>query len=476
MDRLLLAEILQYYKDNKHYLSVNRVLFEIYNRKMKKYLEERVLADAETENAKKQILSRLSTVNILTKLVDKLSKVYLADVRRKNKEDIEEIQQLIDNMEWKLKLDKKMAEANRLFNVSGCVAVELIQLDEENILRILPAHTFLPFSNHPDDDTILTHFIKIIDDETLIIYDENYWYEVKNNNVIAEQEHGLGRIPFVYINSNEYMLKPFEDEETLNMVLLLPLMLTDLNFALKFQSHAIVYGINVDATDLQMSPNSFWSFQSTGMDGDKPMLGTIKPEVDSEKMLATIQTQFQLWLDTKNIKTQGFGAESRVLANLSGIAKAIDNADINDTIEKQIEIFKMAEYDLFDLFTKMHNSGLLLREYEYQKDIGEDFDPLLIFNRKPELIETKREKIEAEALKLDKKLTSRKRALLELYPDYTETEIENLLKEIDEDNTEDKSQQEGLEDGIPNTNTNSSQNTNGLPTGNTAEDSEGDNQ
>ena len=419
----------KYIKDSREYLLTNETLYEIYNGRLKEHLEDVIYKETESENARKTILSRMSPINILQKVVQKLSKVYLNDVRRKNKFDLDEVQEEIDAFEYNANLQSKLQKANEMYNLHGCVAIELLS---DKTLRILPAHTFLPFSASSEDDSRMTHFIKLIDKNNYIIYDENSFVEVQGTNIIEEGVHNLGMIPFIYLNKNEFMLKPFEDKDTLQMTYLLPLMLTDLNYALRFQSHSIVYGINVDAEKLQATPDSFWSFSGSGVEGDKPEIGTIKPNVDSEKMLSTIQSQFSLWLDTKNIKTYSLSSNSSGY-NLSGISKAIDNADVSDEIELQLEVFKQAEYKLFELYKRMNNNNIFIDS----KQLNDNFEPLIIFMRKSAIIETNKEKLENIILKLDKNLTSRKRALNELYPDYTENEIELLLQEIDEDISED---------------------------------------
>ena len=482
MQDSVIQEILTYVRENRKYLDINFKLFEIYNNKIKKHIEDRIIFETQTENARKQILARLSPINILTKVIGKLSKVYLQDVKRKNKHDDanaqENLQNFIDEFEFDVSLDSVMQKANELYNLNHCVAIEVNNIDGKNIIRVLPAHTFLPFSNHAEDHTIMTHFVKIIEKDWYVIYDEEEYIELKEGEKVDSGLHGAGRIPFVYINSNQFLLKPYEDEETLDMTLLLPLMLTDLNFALRFQSHSIVYGVNVDAKNLEMTPNSFWSFKSTGVEGDKPELGTIKPDVDSEKMLSTVQTQFSLWLDTKNIKTYGFAPEGRQLANISGISKAIDNADVTDEIEKQIEVFKKAEYELFDLVKIMYNNKILASYPETVEVIPEEFCPIIIFTRKSEIIETKREKLETEILKLENSLTSRRKVLSVLNPDYTDAEIDNLLEEIDNENIDDNKnslEDVGTEVLNGNSNTNSSQNTAGVSRVNESQNSQSDN-
>ncbi|HAT77249.1 MAG TPA: hypothetical protein DCS19_10545 [Flavobacterium sp.] len=438
-----LSNINAYIGEHAEYLKVNRTLFEIYNGNLCYYLCQAI--DNETKSAltREEIKARLNTTNILTKVVQKLSKVYNAKVARKLLySDKEHYQEIFDEMEINLRITQKMKNANELMNISNCVAIEPVFIDGMNEIRVIPAHQFLPYSNNKYDKTKMTHFIKFIGEDKIlnernemniysrfIVYDNESWLECNTGgDIYSSGDHFLGEIPFVYINKNEYLLKPFEDADTLHMCLLLPLMLTDLNFALRFQSHSIVYGVNVDASNLSMTPNAFWSFSSNGQDGDKPIIGTINPSVDSEKMIATVNHEFTLWLDTKNIKTDAL-RQSYSGDTMSGISKAIDNADVNDIVDQDTILFKDAEDKLWNLVRKMYNSKFIETKINIDY-LEEDFLPTIIFYRKPVVIETSKEKLENIITKIYNNFMTVRMALKEIYPDMSDDEIEMLIKEI----------------------------------------------
>ena len=445
-----IPKIVEYINDNKKYISVNRTLFEIYNGRLTKYLHDAIDAETKTDNTKFEIKARIATINILQKVVGKLSKVYTAKVSRKLLyTDNALYQEIFDNMEISLELNDTLKSANELLNVSHCVALEPVFSNGKNELRVIPAHQFLPYSSDEDDHTRMTHFIKFIGNENCnskiikcIVYDENSWVEINGAGAILDYgEHNLGVIPFIYINRSKYLLKPFEDEDTLHMTLLLPLMLTDLNFALRFQSHSIVYGVNVDASNLSMTPNSFWSFQSNGGDGDKPIIGTINPTVDSDKMIATINHEFALWLDTKNIKTSALknGATGE---SVSGISKAIDNADVNDIIDTDTNLFRNAEAKLWELIRRMYNANFMektqIDEQNVPEILSDDFAPTILFFKTNAIIETNKDSLENIITKLYNGFMTKKMALREIYPDMIDEEVDLLQEDIDNERLQDK--------------------------------------
>lgn len=385
---------------NKEYLETSEVLFEIYNNNLTKHLKNAVLAETKTENAKNEIFARLNTTNILTKITNKLAKSYNTIVLRKFIDSNEivrsKVQESIDLLEEAYDIDYVMSLADILLNLNGTVLIEVLQ----DKINIIPAYKFI-FNNN-----ILVVFeedyIKVVEGVVVQYFDLNKKYI---------KEEILEFNPYIVANKSLFLAQPYPDYDTINMVLLLPLMLTDLNFALRFQSHSIIYGINIEANELALTPNSFWSFKSN--DDNKPEIGTINPTVDADKLLNSVKDQFLLWLDTKNIKINSIDGSS-----LSGVAKAIDNASVDEQIKENQKIWKRIENLIWQLINNYHNI-----DYKYLPSI------LFIDNTKP--LETNKERIENLLLLLNNKLKTKRQVLQELYSEYTNEEIDNLLAELE---------------------------------------------
>src|SRR5690606_18638782 len=108
-----------------------------------------------------------------------------------------------------------------------------------------------------------------------------------------------GRIPFIYCREPEEELIPTPDSDMFEMAILLPKILADLNYAIQFQSHSIMYGIDIDSTGLTYAPDEFWQFNTVSKGEEKvtPSIGTITPSVNSDQALNLYKTQFSLWLE-----------------------------------------------------------------------------------------------------------------------------------------------------------------------------------
>jgi hypothetical protein len=249
-----------------------------------------------------------------------------------------------------------------------------------------------------------------------VFIDNNIHIHSETNTIIYDSEFKLISTEdsklndFIVMNKVVFLNKPYPNYDDLHMCLLLPLLLTDLNFALRFQSHSIIYGVNIKAENLAMTPNSFWSFESSP--NEQVQLGTIEPKVEVDKMLSAIEQQFLLWLDTKNIKVQSLASN-----NLSGIAKAIDNSSIDEQIQANQKIFKRIEIILWrKLFNKL--------------GINDEGLPNILFLNKETVIITTREIIDNNVKLLDNNLKTKKQVLEELYSDKSSEEIDLLLLEL----------------------------------------------
>jgi len=222
---------------------------------------------------------------------------------------------------------------------------------------------------------------------------------------------------------------PEQDVDTFNMVTLLPLLLTDGNFAIKFQCFSIIYTMNLDAKNMTLSPNAVWQLKSTGTETDKPELGVIKPSANIPDILEWIRAQFSLWLESKNIKLKSFGNSTASVENASGIAKAIDAADVSQDLTYQRVIFTRLEADVFRLM------GLLL---------GKQITVATSFKMQNLVPETDKEKTEVIVLKKTNGLISSKQAIKEANRHMSQEEIQEMTKDIEgEKEDELRSEDEG---------------------------------
>lgn len=413
-------ESLEFIKAHEEYLKVAEDMFNIYNRRISPYIKKRIDTDFAGTSTRTEAKTRISAINVLPKIVKKLSNVYKTQVIRTADNGVpeENVTRIMDA--WKM--ENALANANRMLNLFRCVALEPIV--QTNSIRVLPAHRFLVMGDGTIDN-VMTQFIKIIGSKmvggvTTVTEYEAYTAEEfvrfdSNGNVIEQRPNEFGVIPVIYATRDCVTLMPDVDDDTINMVTLLPLLLTDLNFAMKYQCFSIIYTMNLEAKNLTVAPNAMWNFKSDGGDGDKGELGMLNPTVRAADMLDTIKAQYSIWLEERGIKISAL--EKASMDNLSGIAKAIDQADVTEDLKYQRGIFREIERGLFSTIGKLVSPSmeLLISTSFHEETLVE---------------ETATEKVDRIIKKLEAQLMSWERALKEANSHMTDADIETMKAEI----------------------------------------------
>jgi hypothetical protein len=247
----------------------------------------------------------------------------------------------------------------------------------------------------------------------------------------SDGKNPIGALPGVYINRSKHNLMPKPDSDTLTMTKLIPVLLSDLNFALMYQCFSIVYTVDVDQTNLVQSPDALWDLKSDQGSDKPPQVGSITPVVDSDKALGMIRALFSLWMQTRNIKPGAIGQMTPDTA-VSGIAKAIDEMDTSEDRQNQVPYFKKAEQDLWALImTKYHPYWANEPEFKFK---GQTFSPkakvMVAFAEQRPNVDPAAA-VDTQIKKLDAGLQTKKGALQELYPDWTDKQLEEKLSELE---------------------------------------------
>lgn len=445
----------------------NKELLQIYEGNLKEFVEDAMLKEfkgSTFERAK----HRIAPINIFKRLVDKLAKVYTQGVIRTSQNTTD--QQLINDYELMLDLDNQMGWSDTVFNAIRSCAFEPY-LDDEGFprLRILAPHQFTVWSDNRVDPTQETVFIKFFgtadsvdgvndNDEDCIsvniyaLYNDMEFMIVDSQlnerpDLLPESPndaddktpeerglHGFGRIPFIYQKSTRTQLVPDPNIDDKAMAILIPILLTDLNYASKYLSYGIKYGIDIDGSNLEGNPDSMWIVNSKEGDNKKPQIGILAPAVEISEVLKLIGNTISMWLESKSIKS---GTTGEAEMSISGIAKLIDNADVTDVRKENAIIFKATEeMGLWPLLGVMHNRWAdddLLNDKVNTSRFSDDFMININFGDMTPVTDP-REKREDLKFRIDNKLTTLERAIREANPDMEVEEQDKLIAEIKAEN------------------------------------------
>lgn len=444
--RVALAEHIQ---KHRGWSAHNDKLFRIFEGE----LLEQLLLDLKNqlhERAYKDIEHRVAPINVLNRMLSKLSKIYVNAPRRQVIGGTDKDQELLDWYIEQFDFNTVMAQANLFFNMFKCTALDPFLDQGKPTLRVLPSDRFLVFSADKINPLRPTHFIKCmgkckIGEETkevFYVYSDSEFCiidqagdlipELMSDPEIRALEgvNTYGKIPNIYINRSKHRLVPTADTDTLRMTKLLPILFSDLNYACMYSTFSIFYGIDIEAKNLTMSPNSFWDLKSDPTSGKTPQIGVIKPEVDSEKVLNLVKTQMSIWFQSRNIKPGSMGSmDAQDLA--SGISKVIDESDTSDDRKEQVPYFMHGEAQFWDLLMHhLHPIWVTDPLFEQKALFSPSAKVRVQFpDQKPDFNGS--QTVDIEIKKLQAGLTTKKRALKTLNPEMSEDEVEALLEEID---------------------------------------------
>ena len=454
-------ELYQHVQSQGPLLAHNEDLFCIYEGELLSFIEAELknqLSLQSYEIAK----SRIPPINLLTKLIDKLSKIYQQDPMRYALHGTEADKELLHWYEHSMDMNVVMNSSNEFFNLFKNNLIQPYVYKGMPRLRSLSSNMFTVYSESEVDPTEPTHVITfhenkrkdgsieklyyVYTDDEFMIFDTDQKIRRDIMSMIGNPDgvNVAGKIPFVYVNRSKNLLIPKIDTDVKKMVILAPVLLSDINFSVMMQAFSIMYGIDIDDQGIKMAPNAFWSFKSDPSTETTPSLGVLKPQVDIQPTMELIQAEIGLWLQTKGIKPGAVGTlTSENFA--SGISKMIDEMDTSEERQKQVGIYKSVESKIWNLITNhMHPTwkaqGAIDQPLEFHPDVKivTDFSEQLPMLNRGDIVRDLQSEVMAG-------FTSKRRAIKKLNPRMSEDQIDELLAEIQEDQINEESEPEPME-------------------------------
>lgn len=440
--------LLNYIESKSGYLAHNENLLEIYEGNLLKYVLG-ALNNSLQKQSYEQIKDRVAPINVLTRIVDKLSKIYQQNPIRTldQKRDDELLVWYQDNM----RVNQKMNVVNEAFNLFKCSLHEILIHNRTPMLRPIPNDRFLVWSDDEVDPLNPTHIILIMDKEKKLNREVTIYHVYTDEEFIIFDSEGsllfdrmqqinnlgvnpYGKYPFIYTNKSSHNLMPIHDSDTFAMTVLIPILLSDLNFASKFASFSIMYGININDENIKFAPNVFWNFKSDPETDQKPELGVIKPQVDIEATLSLIQSQFAFWLNTKGIRPGQIGnLTSDNFA--SGISKMIDEMDTYEDRKRQVEFFRDSERKMWNLIiNNLHPFWVRTGAIDTRQLFPIDSKVIVNFAEQVPMLK-RGDMVRDLQAEVNAGFATRKVAIKKLNPHMTENEIDEYMQMIDEERT-----------------------------------------
>lgn len=442
--------IVEAYKRRVGNLSHNSTLIDIFEGNLLPYVESDLKKQLSLESYE-ACKHRIPPINLLVKIVDKMSTIYSPPPVRRIKEGTgnDADNALLAKYEEAFDINEQMRLSLEVFNLTKAQNLQPYIDDGAPKLRSVQTNAFFVLGIDPIDPKKITHvvtfdaigervrFTAYTDAEVLIFDDE---LNIDTAAMLAlenpEGANPFGVIPFTYRANARFKLEPTQDTDVLRMVTLVPLLLADLNFAVMFQAFCIMYGINVDDENLKMAPNAFWRFKSQEGNDSKPEVGVLKPQVDIGEVMSLIQSVLALWLNSKGIRPGAVGQLDKD-AFASGVSKLIDEMDTVELRQMLVQVFTRIEVAFWQ--KQMHKIHPVWNDTGKLSPAWGKFSPgaklEIVFS--PQLPLTSRGSVVKDlTAEMEAGLTTRKRALKVLNPSLSEKEIEDLEAEIKDEEPE----------------------------------------
>ena len=445
--------LLRHIEANANILKHNYELLDIYEGNLLPYVEADLQAQLSPQSYA-QAKHRITPLNILRQVMDKLSRIYPPTRQVVNGSDQDA--ELLAWYEAAIKADQIGNQANEFFNLFKSTLLEPYVWDGKPGLRAIPSDRFLPYTASRINPTVPTHFVTMQGDgdkksrqgevykvKIYFAYTADEWLVFDSDGDLREDlmfhygnPEGInpyGVLPFVYVNRSQNCLVPKPDTDIMRVTRVIPVCYSDMLFISQFSSFSIIYGVDVDDENLNLSPNAFWSFKSDPNSEKTPQVNQIKPQGDIDQLTRMIQGLLGAWMQTRGIKTNYSGSlQGDNMA--SGVAKMIDELDTYQDRQKQTGFFMDAEEQLWNLILKdMHpvwvQHGMLndpLPLFSPSADFNVNFSEQMPFITRGDLVDDLQAEVAAG-------FTTRARAIKALNPRMSDDEIDELLAEIEGD-------------------------------------------
>lgn len=438
---------------NTDYFKHNRALYEVNEGRILPY----IVADLKNQlsgNTFKESTFRIPPINLLKKIVDKLSTIYQPGPARSVSQGGQQDQELLDWYNECFKTDVTMNRGNEYFNLFKNTLLHVCLVKGKPYLKAIPSDRYWVYSTDIHDPINPTHVVicngKIksqkdpkktvgyytiwTDEEFLIVEDT---MEVRRDLMElygnVEGVNPYTKLPFIYTTRSANEIIPIPDSDMLAMSLIIPEGLNDLNAGMMFGVYPIKYGINLTANGMIYAANAMWEFKTDPGQEGKAEIGVLESRCDVDQGLSLIVAQLTLWFQSIGIRPGVIG-EINGSNFSSGISKIIDESDTTEHRLKQIGYFQDVEERLWDfVINYAHPYWLEAGLIEDQALAWSPGAEISINFVEPIPLQSRSDLVKDLKLEVDSGFTTKRRAVRKLNPELSEGEIDELMSEIDEE-------------------------------------------
>jgi hypothetical protein len=427
--------------DNGRRLS-NKTLSDLFEGKIREHVKIRINKEIQDRHEQWEMSNRILEIDIVKRIVKKLARSYRENPIRTLVEGSESDKQMFDWYMQNTNLKDVFYSMDKNYNNFKESLVQCFFHIKSALpyFKVWSPDQYIAVSDDNQDEANATIFATFYGKDEknqtilLCVSDTETWLQdVKGDiQVNPANEYGIneyGANPFIYAKNTSSDVMPYPDDSMISVATLIPMLCGDINYAIKYMSYGILYGINIKDDLIRRGPNAFWNLMPFDENSPiPPSIGTLKPDIDIKDVFDGIMMQLQLWLNARGISASIFGYGTSSIQ--SGVSKMIDEADVSAIIEENQQKYIEMEKELFDfVFHYGHDQWKGNNPEIPQGSFSPDCYVETIFP-KPDVIKTRQEVIAEVKEELNSGLLPKKRAIKRLNPNFSDDEIDALLEEI----------------------------------------------
>lgn len=439
------VELLKYIESKRAYTLHNFKVKDVFEGNLLPYLDAEMSASLSPQYYS-TIKSRILPINVLQKYIGKVANAYKEAPSRTSSSSNKTVSDFVEFYADAFKMDASGRIADEYSNLCKAYAWKpYVDRRGRPQIKELSLDQFTVYSNSsrsPDEPTVFIEFMgKVGDRQAFMAWtDEEYdafFDDASTADFLMGESGGVnlyGVIPYKYGKRDKNRLLPIQDSDMLAITKAIPLMLTDAAGAQFYAAFSILYGIDIDSQNLIMAPNAFWNFKSDPQSDKAPVVGTIKPEADTGKVMDFVSAVFIMWLDSKGVRVGSMGqVQSGQLA--SGLSKIVDELDVSNIIKKSQEFYENDEIDFWNnIMPKIHNQWVSSGELSpatvknlpglipptIDMDVVVEFPESEVIQPKIEQINEAKEEMAIGTMTLPQ-------AIMKLHPEYSEEQVNEVI-------------------------------------------------
>lgn len=470
-------------EENKRRKAESLKRFEVYRERQDRYIVEKLQQEFSEKTVRE--MRKITSVNLCPRIVDQLASIYNTAPDRDYENASEQEQIAIDALYESAKVDVKLLQANRYFKLNDQAFIQVIPRDGKINLRVLLPHhvdvipdemnpekafcyiistmdKFEYLNNNGDTSEVSNpsknplRSTEYIDGRNQHIADADDYraslerYEVwtdelnfimdgKGNILSEDVSNPIADLPFVDISAE----KDFEffvrrGNGIVNFAVDFGAQLSDVANIIKLQGYAqaIVYA-EKQPENMVVGPNHILFMQ---IDPNSPGTAATRfefanPGSDLNGSLEFLEMTLRLFLTSKGVDPKTISGKLDAQTFGSGIERMLSMIEKFEASKSDIELFRWAEKQVFDLMVKWSNfyqGDVSVLKPGLQNGIISDEVSLTVQFTEPQAVQTKTDKEDSIIKLLDKGLVTRERAIMEVWG-IGEDGAQEMLEKINED-------------------------------------------